>query len=745
MRTLLRSLLACFVVSLTGLHTFAQPRTARVEKDSILGRHIPDFVLPNSSGKEVAFSDFNDAKSLVVVFLGTQCPIGNAYVPVLRNLQKQYADQGLQVVAINSNLADDAESVAKHVSDFKVSFPVLVDEQQIVADLFGARRTPEAFVLDRRRNIRYRGRIDDRIGYSHKREKARRSDVEEAVKELLAGKDVSVAETEPAGCIITRESRLKNLGEITFARHVSRILQKNCADCHHAGTAAPFSLLKYEDAKNWSGMIRETVVERRMPPWSADPRFGHWANDLRMSTEEIDTLVAWIDGGMPMGDPGNLPKPREYADGWQMGQPDIVFKIPREFTVQAQGTVKYQYFVTPTNFKEDVWVQASEARPGNWEAVHHIIVYVREKGSDRKRGLPAVAGFAPGEEPMLLPQGVGFKVPAGAELIWQLHYTPTGKVELDRSEVGLYFCKKPPQRAVKGGAAINVRFSIPPGAESHEVVAQAKISKDVELISFTPHMHLRGRDFKYTANYPDGREEVLLNVPNYDFNWQHRYRPATPLILPAGTTIHCVAHFDNSIHNPANPDPTKSVRWGDQSWEEMMIGFFSTVDALPNASNSKDLWDAVHAGSVQEVRDHLASGADINGRAPIGNSTPLVIASLYGHQDVAALLIEQGADLSIPSDNGASPLLIAAFFGHRDIVVQLLNKGADVNAKNKDGRTPLDTVSGAWGPGVEGVYKYFAGILQMELDLTRLKKARPEIAKLLREHGGKPASELADK
>jgi hypothetical protein len=192
-----------------------------------------------------------------------------------------------------------------------------------------------------------------------------------------------------------------------------------------------------------------------------------------------------------------------------------------------------------------------------------------------------VGGFAPGEEPKVLPPGVGFRVPAGAELIWQLHYTPTGKIEKDRSEVGLYLCKHPPQRAVKGGAAINARFKIPADASSHEVRSEAKISRDVELISLMPHMHLRGRDFKYIARYPDGEKEVLLSVPNYDFNWQHRYRPAKPKLLPAGTTIQCVAHFDNSIHNPANPDPKQEVRWGDQSWEEMMIGFYSTVDVLP--------------------------------------------------------------------------------------------------------------------------------------------------------------------
>ena len=561
--------------------TLASPVLSAEPESDMIGRRIPDFLLPDAAGKKVALSDFNDSKALIVVFLGTQCPIGNAYVPVLGDLQKKYKDHGLQVVAVNSNLADDADSVAEHVKEFKVAFPVLVDRRQVVDDIFEAQRTPEAYVLDRRRHIRYRGRIDDRFGYTYKREKARRNDLEEAVKELLAGKEVAVTETKPTGCIITRESRLKDEGEITFTKHVSRILQKNCADCHHPGTAAPFSLLSYKDAHHWSGMIRETVVERRMPPWSADPRFGHWSNDLRMSTEDIDTLVAWVDRGMPEGDPKDVPKSREYAEGWQMGQPDVVFKMPREFTVQAQGVVEYQYFVTPTNFEEDVWVQASEARPGNWNAVHHIIVFVREKDSKRQRGLPAVGGFAPGEEPKVLPPGVGFRVPAGAELIWQLHYTPTGKIEKDRSEVGLYLCKTPPQRAVKGGAALNARFKIPADASSHEVRSEAKISRDVELISLMPHMHLRGRDFKYIARYPDGEKEVLLSVPNYDFNWQHRYRLAKPKLLPAGTTIQCVAHFDNSIHNPANPDPKKEVRWGDQSWEEMMIGFYSTVDVLP--------------------------------------------------------------------------------------------------------------------------------------------------------------------
>lgn len=712
---------------------------------TILGRRIPDFVLPDSAGKATAFSDFNEAKHVVVVFLGTQCPIGNAYVPVLDDLQKRFADQGLQVVAINSNLADNAEAVAKHVEEFKVEFPVLVDERQVVADIFGARRTPEAFVLDRRRTIRYRGRIDDRFGYTYKRAKARRNDLEEAVKELVAGDEVSVAETEPAGCIITRKDRLAGKGEITFAEHVSRILQENCADCHHPGTAAPFSLLKYEDAANWAGMIRETVLERRMPPWSADPRYGHFENDLRMSDEDVDTLISWIDGGLPMGDPKELPEPKKYANGWQLGKPDMIFKIPDEYTVPATGTVEYQYFVTPTNFKEDVWVQASEARPGNWDVVHHIIVFVREKGGKRKQGLPAVGGFAPGEEPMKLPLGVGFKIPAGAELVWQLHYTPTGKVEKDRSEVGIYLCKEKPERQSRGGGAFNFRFNIPPGAEKHRVVSEATMPKDVELISLMPHMHLRGRDFKYTAKYPDGRSEILLSVPNYDFNWQHRYRLRDPKPLPAGTKLECVAHFDNSIHNPANPDPTKAVRWGDQSWEEMMIGWYAVVDAKP-AQIGKDIWAAAMSNDVAALKEHIAAGTDINARNPVGQGTPLLAACVFGQTEAAKLLIKQGADMTLASmdGSGSPPLTVAAFFGHAEIVKALLDNGADINAKNNVGNTALNAVSRPWGPAVEGFYKYIASNLQLELDLERIKESRPEVAKLLKDRGGKLASELTD-
>lgn len=544
-------------------------------RESAVGRQIANFVLPDAAGKLVGLSDFSDSRLVVVVFLGTQCPIGNAYLPVLNDLQSQYADKHVQLIGINANPGDSAEAVARHAHEFNLRFPVLVDADQDALQLFGARRTCEVYVLDVRRVVRYRGRIDDRFGYDYKRDQPRRHDLRGALDELLSGRPVSIPETEPAGCLITRRRPLGGSQGPTYAEHIAPIFREQCADCHHPGTAAPFSLLTYDDAVNWSEMIREVVVQRRMPPWHADPRFGRFRNERRLSAEEIAAVVAWTENGTPRGDdllarPLADP-PRELADGWRIGKPDVVFRMPREFTVPAQGAVRYQYFTTPTNFEQDVWVQAAECRPGNRAAVHHIIVFSKERGAGKA---PVwIAATAPGADPVVFPEGVGRKIPAGAELMWQMHYTPTGKEERDRSEIGLVFCKEPPRHSVQTYGIANHSFRIPPGAASHEVVSQVPVIKDTVLLAFMPHMHLRGKDFLYEVVYPDNRRETLLSVPQYDFNWQHTYRLETPLRIPRGATIRCVAHFDNSADNPANPDAAQTVRWGDQTWEEMMIGY----------------------------------------------------------------------------------------------------------------------------------------------------------------------------
>ena len=367
---------------------------------------------------------------------------------------------------------------------------------------------------------------------------------------------------------------------VTYARQISRIMQEKCQTCHHPGTASPFTLASYDDAVHWSDTIREVISEKRMPPWHADPHYGKFSNDRRLPEEEQQAILTWIKEGMPMGDKKELPPPRTYADGWVIGKPDVVFELPEEQTVAASGVVPYQYFVTPTNFKEDVWIQAAEARPSNRAVVHHIIVSYRDpksQGRQSGRGIGDgfVVGTAPGDMPLILPPGLAVRIPAGAELVWQMHYTPNGKEAKDKSQVGLVFYKgkEPPKRFSQTRGVTNSTFVIPPGASNYLAESEWVVPRDMLLLSFMPHMHLRGKDFQYRALYPDGRSEIILNVPRYDFSWQTSYRLAKPLRLPKGTKIHCIAHFDNSAANPANPDPKKEVTWGDQTWEEMMIGW----------------------------------------------------------------------------------------------------------------------------------------------------------------------------
>jgi mono/diheme cytochrome c family protein len=373
---------------------------------------------------------------------------------------------------------------------------------------------------------------------------------------------------------------------LTYSKDIAPIFQRRCQDCHRPGEVAPMSLLTYEDARPWARSIKKHVERREMPPWHADPKHGKFQNDPTLSDEEIAQIVTWVDAGAPEGDPKDLPKPHEFVEGWRIGKPDVVFTMPKEFVVPATGTVRYQYITIPTDFKEDVWVQAAEARPGNREVVHHIIVFILEPGRQMGKGRDIwsshLCGTAPGEGPDVFPPGTGKLIPAGSRLLLQMHYTPNGKEQRDRTQVGLVLSKTPLRR-VNVRAAMNAWFLIPSGEPNHEVRSQFTFRRDAELLGIMPHMHLRGKDFLYEIVHPDGKRETLLSVPRWDFNWQHHYSFAEPLKVPAGSRVECTAHYDNSPANKANPDPTKSVRWGDQTWEEMMIGFVTFLDADPNA------------------------------------------------------------------------------------------------------------------------------------------------------------------
>jgi len=375
---------------------------------------------------------------------------------------------------------------------------------------------------------------------------------------------------------------------VTFTKDVAPIFYKNCTGCHRPGEIAPMSLLTYNDARPWAKSIREKVANREMPPWHADPKYGEWRNDRRISQEAINTILAWVNNGAREGDPKDLPPMPEYTSGWRIGKPDQTFSAPEQ-SVPAEGVVDYQYLTVPTNFKEDRWITSAEIRSSAHAVVHHVIVFVQEPGATSRLQGRLLVGFAPGEDPAVFRAGYGRKIPAGSNLLFQIHYTPNGTATKNVTTVGLIYAKTPVEHTVVTRPVLQTAFEIPAGHPNYEVKSSFTFNESAQLYSFMPHMHLRGKDFEYKAVFPDGTSRILLSVPRYDFSWQTYYVLKDPIAVPKGTRIECVAHFDNSTNNKYNPDPAKAVRWGDQTWEEMMIGWMSFVyDSPPAATKATE-------------------------------------------------------------------------------------------------------------------------------------------------------------
>ncbi len=406
----------------------------------------------------------------------------------------------------------------------------------------------------------------------------------------------------------------------TFTKDVAPILQKHCQTCHRPGEAAPFSMLTYEQTRPWAPTIKLVVTQKIMPPWFADPQYGHFANERSLSIEEIRTLVAWANSGAQKGPPEAMSEPQQnYVEGWGIPAPDVVFQLPKPFPVPASGVMDYQYVIIPTGFKEDKWVQMLEVRPTDRAVVHHIIAYLREPGSnyfkDQKPGVFFIApppkvdektdasalpsdflvGYAPGQPAEILHPGEGKLIKAGSDIVFEVHYTPNGTPTTDQTRLGLVLAKAPPKERVLTLSASNGTFKIPPGDPNYKVDATFEVRKNVKLVGLHPHMHSRGKSFEYRLVFPDGRKETVLSVPAYNWHWQLWYNFAEPIDLPQGTKIECTAHFDNSPNNPENPDPTKSVIWGQQSWDEMMVGFFNLkFDASMSAKELTATEGAIH-------------------------------------------------------------------------------------------------------------------------------------------------------
>lgn len=519
----------------------------------------------------------------VVCFLGADCPMARIYGPRLNDLADEFESANVRVIGINSNRQDSFADVKQYVDELQISFPFVRDRDNVIADQFSATRTPEVFLLDAKLAVVYHGRIDDQYEPGVNRAAPKRLDLRIAIEESLAGKQISVSQTQATGCFIGKVSGISRKpiieNGITYSKHVIGVLQKHCLECHRDGEIGPFAMDTYGEVAGWADTMLETIDNGRMPPWHADPNHGDFSNSRYMPEEDKEIIRDWIAGGLKEGDVSDLPAATKYVEGWQLGgKPDqIIAMRERHFVVPKDGVVEYQYFVVDPGFTEDKWLSGAQVIPGSRSVVHHAIVFVRPPDGSRISGLGWLGAYVPGQQLVPLPAGSARMVPAGSKLVFQMHYTPNGKLQEDITKVGIKFVREEDvTHEVFTLIALNQEFEIPPDEDNHVVTARVpNLPQHGELLAATPHMHYRGKSFRLFAG--DGDSEILLSVPQYDFNWQHTYALKEPIPLANLQSLRFDAAFDNSKANPFNPDPKQWVTWGDQTWEEMAVAFFEVA------------------------------------------------------------------------------------------------------------------------------------------------------------------------
>ena len=603
--------------------------------------HLDEIDLLDHRGRRWTLDDFRDDSILVIAFLGTECPLAKHYSIRLSEIAAAYDAKSVSVLAVMSNRQDSLEEIAAFVNRQSLTFPVLKDAGNRFADQLDAKRTPEIFVFGPKRQLQYRGRVDDQYGIGYVRDAPRRKDLELALDEMLADKAVSVSSTRAVGCIIGRSKEVDASSSVTYASHVAKIINDRCVECHRPGEIAPFSLTEYEEVAGWSDMIAEVVREGRMPPWHATQDHADFANDRSLTKQERETFFAWAEAGAPAGNLAEAPAiPEKTVDGWQLPrEPDRVIPVSKKpFPVPATGTVRYQYFSFDPGFKEDVWLEAAEFKPGNREVVHHILAFATPKGD--RSGLNGARGFlvgyVPGARLVLPPKGHAKRIPAGSELIFQVHYTPIGTAQEDQSLLGLLFADpKDITHEVVTTSAVQSRLRIPPGEANYQVHATSpRFPANATLSSFSPHMHVRGKSFRYQLLSPSGEKETLLEIPQYDFNWQTNYVLREPRQLAEGSRLFCSATFDNSEANLNNPDPTQTVKWGDQTWDEMMIGYCHYSVPLEKSPGKSA---AEMARKLAEVAARVAKfeALDLDGDGKLDRAdTPRKLLPVFDHFDI---------------------------------------------------------------------------------------------------------------
>jgi peroxiredoxin len=618
--------LAFVVSALAGFALTAGISADPTPSKQNLGKKIGNVSFKDAAGKTVSLHDFKSKKAIVIVFLSFDCPVSNSYSQPLTDMADELGKHGVAFLGLTVNADETDAEVAKHAKEYKLSFPVYCDRKLAAADALKAEVTPECFVLDGDFVLRYRGRIDNSYYERLKKQpQVTEHNLKQVIGEILSGRPVKTPATVAIGCPIQRDIKpAAQDGEVTYYKDVLPILQKNCQSCHRPGEVGPFSLLTYRQAVNWAEDIKSYTQRRIMPPWKPSEGF-EFHNERRLTEKEIATLAAWVDNGTPAGNEKDAPPARKFPEGWQLGTPDLILSVSEEFTLGASGKDVFRCFVLPTNLTEDKYVAAVEVRPGNPRIVHHTIQFIDLRGNGRKleqvqqerdkklakdpyhpvnkvdKGpgynmtmgvgfLPqgALLGWAPGQMPRYLPDGSGMFLPKNSDIVMQVHYHRNGRVEKDKTQVGIYFAKKPVVRPFGGsvvaggdpGILGKILFTIPAGAERHHLQGDAWATGEYTLHTVMPHMHLIGKEIKCTITPPEGKERTLVHIKEWDYNWQETYSLKEPLTIKPGTKFHVDAWYDNSAKNPNNPsNPPKDVKRGEETTNEMCFVFLGGVGA----------------------------------------------------------------------------------------------------------------------------------------------------------------------
>ncbi len=553
------------------------PAPTMVTADGIVKpAHVNNFRLHDHLGQSHELSRYMDYPGVVLLTHQVKGEGAADAWETFADARDTYRERGFAFFLLSSNSFDSLEEIIDDTQGMGVDVPVLRDVDQLVSDDLGVDRTNEAIVIvPASGDIPYRGSVKGLAA---------------ALGAIADGAEPPVYAEAPHGSMIPLSTPIVTPA---YATEIAPIVGAKCAGCHVDGGVAPFAFDSHRKLSGWAPMVRETLLTKRMPPWHADPAHGEWAGGVQLTDEERQALVAWIDAGAPRGDakedPLRVVKEALAPKEWSLGEPDMIVEFAEAIPVPADGAVDYVYVEVPLTLTSDRWVGAAEIQPGAVEVVHHALAFVRYpdkyaylQPEELDAGAGQFQGFAPGTAQEPFPEGTGKFLPRGSSIIFQMHYTAVGKAMEDRTRMGLHFLDSTPDHELETRALFTEDFAIPARAANYEASASSIVERDIILYSVLPHMHYRGSWFNYTAKYPDGTSEILLSVPYYDFNWQRNYEFAEPKLIPGGTEIVVTGAFDNSPLNPYNPDPDRIVRWGDQSWEEMFIGYMQCAEVEGN-------------------------------------------------------------------------------------------------------------------------------------------------------------------